>query len=182
MPKKSVHITRSNMGKEAKEIVQKKGIPLIPSTYKKYKNWEQGKIVFSGYNCLENLVIVRKYIQKIYDIDYSALETLLYLHPKTFFTYEDYKELDKQYQIARVRRLITLGLATLVSKGGKGGKALFTLSDKSRKIVINFYDILLGNKPMDSKKARKVFDKNKLGEEKNLNLIKKLEAKSRSKN
>lgn len=181
MATESVYIKRSSMGKTAKKLVIKKGISLVPSTYKKYKEWDREKIIFSGYNCLENLVIVRKYIQKIYDIDYSVLETLIYLHPKTFFTYEDYKELDKQYQIARVRRLTDLGLATLVSKGGRGGKALFTLSDRSRKIVIDFYDKLLGNKPMDVIKASKVFDETKLGEGKTLNLIKKLEEKSRAK-
>ena len=50
---------------------------------------------FRGYDLLENMMVVRQYIQKKNNIDIGLLEILLYLAPKQYFTQADINKLRK---------------------------------------------------------------------------------------
>lgn len=158
------------------EVKKRKIIVRAPPKAHKKEVYRKGKVVYKGYNCLENYGIVRKYIQRYYDIDFSIIETLLYLYPKGYFTLMDYYHLEKQFHIASVRRLVVLGYAKMAARGNnKGDKALYTLTYKSKNIVENFYETLFGDRPFDVSKADKLFDATRLSDGKTLRMIKKLD-------
>lgn len=171
------YIDQTSMTEFTKKEVKKNKITIRrpPKSHKK-ESYKKGKVVYEGYNCLENYGIVRKYIQRYYDIDFSILETLLYLYPKGYFTLMDYYNLEKQFHIASVKRLVHLGYAKMAVRGNRNGnKALFTLTYSSKLIVENFYETLFGDKPFDVSKAEKLFDATRLSDGKTLKMIKQID-------
>lgn len=174
--KKKKYVDETSMTDFTKTQLKKQKMGVRKSNNKKNDFYRRNKVVYQGYSCLENIGIVRKYIQRYYDIDFSILETLIYLFPKGYFTLMDYYNLDKQFHIASVKRLKELGYAKMASKGSRyNGKALYTLTYKSQKIVENFYETLFGDRPFDMIKVEKMFDETKLGDGKTVGIIKKLD-------
>jgi len=104
--------------------------------------------IYEGYDALQNLILVRNYIQKKHDISLSALEVLLYLYPKQFFTHSDYNEVPKQYFFRTVKRMCDLGYIKIHIKGTGTRRNLYTLSNIGKRVVYEFYELLSGEKPI----------------------------------
>lgn len=155
--KKSGHELRFNLSGKSKEIKYSKKNRLL---------------VFRGYDLLENMIVVRQYVQKKHKIDISLLEVLLYLAPKQYFTQLDYREMPKQFKYCLLKNLINTGFVGILSEGKKSIDNLYKINRKGHEIVTEFYELLSGEKkmsetrydmnPMLNKKKRTAFDKKKM--------------------
>lgn len=134
-------------------------------------------VVYQGYDFLENLMVVRTYIQKKYNIRLILLEILLYLYPKNIFTFEDYRTMPRDFRYNKIQNILDTGHAKIISIGENKTKNLYALSASGKNIVCNFYEHLSGEKkipesyktnPMAMKKACS-FDKMKMETIKKLN-------------
>lgn len=125
---------------------------------------------FRGYDFLENLMVVRQYIQKKNNISIGLLEILLYLAPKQYFTQADYKEMPKQFRYCYMSNLVETGYIIPVQAGKSNGKKIFTVNRKGQEIVRNFYELLSGEKqisevkyhPLTKKKDQTAIDKKRM--------------------
>jgi len=125
---------------------------------------------FRGYDLLENMMVVRQYIQKKNNIDIGLLEILLYLAPKQYFTQADYKEMPKQFTYCYMSNLVKTGYIVPVQAGTSNGKKIFTVNRKGQEIVRNFYELLSGEKlisevlyqPLTKKKGQTTIDKKRM--------------------
>jgi hypothetical protein len=114
-----------------------------PMKKKKYVSCNQ------GYDFLENLFVVRHYVCKKNDISFRVLEMLLKLYPMNFFTYKDYYELPKHFQLVRADYLIKKGLMVEIKdKKSDRTDSIFKLSTKAGNMVRDFYKFLSGEKPI----------------------------------
>lgn len=136
---------------------------------------------YKGYDAFENFMLVRAYIQKKYDIHFSTLELLLFLFPKQFFTQEDYGSISKQYTIRNIKSLLAADMIIISSRGKGFYTHLYTLSNKSRRIVFSFYDMLSGGVPIPTdKRFNKMAGPNaNAADKKKLEMIKKLQSISK---
>jgi len=120
--------------------------------------------VHEGYDFLRNFGIVRNYIEVRYDINVNTLQTLLFLYPLQYFTAKDYREFPHK---GTCRSPInTEGkpneLIEIVVKSVSRANHIFTLKKKYKKIVIEFYKLIAGVKPIPVNlklKAKVNFDK-----------------------
>jgi len=108
--------------------------------------------VFAGYEFLENLLVIRPYIQKKYDIKLPFLELLLYLAPKSYFSYYDYFEMPKQFKYNRIQKLIDEGWISIFSNGKTKRETVYKLTKKSRTIIMDFYKLLAGEEQIPADK------------------------------
>lgn len=113
---------------------------------KKYAKPPKFLSLNEGYDILENLLVVRKYVSKKYGIDWKLLEILLFLYPKNYFTWDDYYEMPKDFRYMRLSKLEQLGVARILSRERTLKGSLYTLTTKSRNIVTVFYEYLSGEK------------------------------------
>lgn len=119
-----------------------------PNKKKKYKKVPQLTYIYEGYDLLENLGIVRKYIMKRYGINQVWLDLLLFLfaEQRQIFSPADYREFPKYNSKATFRYMLSNGEIECFSKGKNRNLSLYRLSRKNRKIVMNFYRYLFGEK------------------------------------
>ena len=133
--------------------------------------------IYKGYDMLENIFVVRTYIQKYYNIDFPTLELLLKLMGMKVFSRIDFSELPRSFSHARFKALQESGFINLLSNHRDEAQRLYTLNTKGKNIVMNFYKYLSGEEkipefyrqnPMANKRKQVAFDKKKM------NLIEKL--------
>lgn len=134
-------------------------------------------LYYDGYDFLENLHVVRVYVQKRYEISFNILELLLHLFPKQFFTSTDYYRIQKQFTLNNVHYLMQLGFVMNVST--LKTKPLYTLTRTATSIVTLFYELLSGEKQI----PLNVYSKNKMigseatnSDKKRMAMIKRLQA------
>lgn len=163
----------------AKAIKDKK-IQLRYSTSKKATNKYSKQFqlhLLPGYDLLENFIVARPYIQKMYKLDIALFEILLFLSAKQYFTQEDFRELPKRFNYRTLKSLINTGLFAVVTQGEHRGAHLYKVNRKGVEIIRHFYEVLSGEKKFDETSGR-----NKLAnvrtrttiDGKRMNLIKKL--------
>jgi hypothetical protein len=121
----------------------------------KAKHEKKPKYVFcnQGYDLLENLFVVRHYVCKTKKISLRILEILLKLYPMNYFTYKDYYELPKHFQLVRADYLIKAGLMVEIKEKQKDRtESIFKLSTKACNTVKDFYKYLSGEKQIPEEK------------------------------
>ena len=126
--------------------------------------------IYKGYDFLEDIYVVRAYIQKRYKIDFRELQILLKLMGMRVFSREDYSSLPKQFTFNKFKSIIESGYINLLSDHYDVEKRLYTLNTKGRNIVIKFYKYLSGEEkipetsdnPMANRKTQIAFDKKKM--------------------
>lgn len=127
--------------------------------------------IYKGYDFLENLLSVRTYIQKRYEIDFPTLELLLKLMGMKIFTRKDFAATPREFSHQRFRTVLDSGLIVVLADHDDVERRLFTLSVKSKNIVVKFYQYLSGekkipedyaNNPLNNKNRRVTFDKKKM--------------------
>jgi hypothetical protein len=119
----------------------------------KYEKKHYAEIVL-GYDMLENLMLVRTYIQKKYEIRFKLLELLLFLAPKQFFTQADYKEIAKNYTYGRIDNIVDSGFVKIMTLGESKGRHLYTLSPIGKTMIAEFYKCLFGEKKIPTERLR----------------------------
>ncbi|QRE03498.1 hypothetical protein [Flavobacterium psychrophilum] len=174
-------INQFNTSEKAKDILrtQKVYLRLTPNKGRiedKY-NKKDYFVVYKGYDAFENFMLVRTYIQKKYDIPINTLEILLFLFPKQYFTQEDYGSISKQYTIRNIKSLLESGLITISAKGAGYYTHLYTLSNKGKRIVFSFYEMLSGEIPIPIDKVRNKMagPESNASDKKKMEMIKKLQ-------
>lgn len=134
----------------------------------KAKQKEQKKYIYcnQGYDFLENFFVVRHYVCTKNKISLRVLEILLKLYPMNYFTYQDYYELPKNFQLVRADYLIKRGFMQEIKEKHKDRtESIFKLTTVAGNLVRDFYKYLSGEKqipedkrhnPMASKKATEI--------------------------
>ena len=125
------------------ELLQEMGIHV------RAKQQEKKKYIYcnSGYDFLENFFVVRHYVCKKNKISLRVLEILLKLYPMSYFTYQDYYELPKNFQLVRADFLIKKGLMQEIKEKHKDrSESIFKLTTIAGNIVKDFYKYLSGEK------------------------------------
>lgn len=125
------------------ELLQEMGIQV------KAKQKEQKKYIYcnQGYDFLENFFVVRHYVCTKNKISLRVLEILLKLYPMNYFTYQDYYELPKNFQLVRADYLIKKGLMQEIKEKHKDRpESIFKLTTIAGNIVRDFYKYLSGEK------------------------------------
>jgi len=140
LKKQNLRLGRKKGGKQKAKYTKKKG-------YKKSRlPKERLLIITEGYDLLENLLVVRPYIQKRYSLGLRLFELLLYLKSKKIFTYYDYYYMPKSFTYLRIQKLIEMGHVVQLNEARSKVDMLFKLSVKSSNIVEEFYQLLSGEK------------------------------------
>lgn len=133
--------------------------------------------IHQGYDFLENLIVVRKYIQKKHNINFALLEMLLYLGPKNVFTFDDYRLMSKEFRYNRIQNILDSGYVKIIFEGKNKTKHLYGMTATGKNIVGQFYELLSGERripeysqqnPMAVKKAI-AYDKIKMDMIKRIN-------------
>lgn len=119
----------------------------------KYEKKHYSQIVI-GYDMLENLMLVRYYVQKKHKISFKLLELLLFLAPKHFFTQADYKEMSKNYTYGRIGNIVDTGFVRLMTLGENKSRNLYTLSVTGKSVITDFYQCLFGEKKIPTSSVR----------------------------
>ena len=165
-PKKTIH--KVGAKPKTKELLDKHNYHLqIDKTPPVYQQ-EKYLRVYQGYDLLENLQIVRDYIETEHQICHKTLNTLLYVMPKNYFQRGEINEVIKFYPYIPVIRLVEQGLAKVAFKKKEPAdnpelrrrivvKSIYTLTAKGRNVVKEFYDCLSGVKPLQEKVFRKLY-------------------------
>ena len=135
---------------DAARLIEKEKIHVVKNTASKSgkeKYTKQRTLGFyQGYDYLENMIVVRQYIQKKYKLNIFIIEMIMFLFPKNYFTLVDYRLMPKQFHYRKIESLINLGLVTVVVPGENRGKHLYSLSRQGKEIVKLFYEYLSGEK------------------------------------
>lgn len=131
--------------------------------------------IYEGYDMLENLLLVRIYIQRRFKVDLHLLEMLLYLSPKHYFTQKDYAEMPKNFSYTRIDNLVKTGMVRIAADGKHKHYHLYSLSAKGRTVISTFYKLLSGEEKIPvEKKYNPMADENAFAiDKKRLELIKK---------
>lgn len=151
MPKKNQEdMLMGSLPKGAQEHIKKYKIKMSRNSRrggkKKYSGVPQFLERNEGFDLLENMLVVKKYICEKYEIKAHLLEILLYLYPRDYFTWYDYYEMPKYFNYNRISKLESEGIIRVVSKDKTKRRSLYGLTPKARNIVTNFYMFLFGEK------------------------------------
>lgn len=109
-----------------------------------HKYYKKDAVVNMDYNLLENMYVVRKFVQKKFDIDLRELEILLYLFPKGFFSHRDYKNFPLSYTHRQISSVIKRDFVRIFTEGANKSKHTYTLTKSAKHIVIVYYKYLSG--------------------------------------
>jgi hypothetical protein len=144
----------NNIAENAKNILVKKKVILEKNRKKVKYSKTLYLVVREGYDICENLMLVRAYILKEYDVDLRLLEIFLYLGPKNYFTQQDFFDMPKPFTYNRVSTMLKKGHIIIVQKGKNRGQHIYQLSVQARTVVRKFYELLSGESkfPEDYKK------------------------------
>jgi|JI9StandDraft_1071089.scaffolds.fasta_scaffold01710_16 hypothetical protein len=111
------------------------------------KNKKKYIFCIQGYDFLENFFVVRHYVCEKNKISLRVLEMLLKLFPMNYFTYKDYYELPKNFQLIRPDYLINKGLMQEIKVNDQvRAESVFKLTTVAGNIVKDFYKYLSGEK------------------------------------
>lgn len=140
---------KDTLPKHAKSAVEEQKTKFIEENYKGNEKPEytrlQFKRIYKGYDFLENLILIRKVIERKYGIEFRLLEQILYLTPKNLFKLQDFWEIATlTYSYKRIDTLIKLGLIAVVSKGINKQEHIYAPTTKARTICQEFHEMLSG--------------------------------------
>lgn len=160
---------RDHLSKRARKAT--KGMAVTFQEEKEKYSKDQFVQIYKGYDFLENILTVRTYIQKRYDIDLAKLELLLKLMGMRVFTRAEFSEVPKEYGLKTFYTFMEMGYINLLSDNHDVEKRLFCLNTRGKNIVINFYKYLSGEKkipesgtknPMANRNKQVPFDLKKM--------------------
>lgn len=166
------------LDKGIQQAMKGKNIKVMYAESEKKYSKTQYLEIYKAYDFLENLLVVRPYILRRYNLDTRLFELMLKLMGLKVFTQNDYNALPKQFTYARFNSFLESGYVNLVSDHWDSARRIYSLNTKGRNIVINFYKYLSGEKripmdarrnPMADKNEQIPFDKKKLALIKKLN-------------
>jgi hypothetical protein len=159
-----------------KDLKGKKINVLYVNTNDKYSK-ERFVYVSRGYDFLENISVVRAYIQKKHDISWFTLEILIKLMGMKIFSRIMFSEIPKNFSASRWNSFKEKGYVNTIMDHELTEKRLYSLNTKGRNIVIEFYEYLSGEKKIPEDKHKNPMahpDKQIPFDRKKMDLIKKL--------
>lgn len=136
-------------------IREKINIELNPNSPYKEMNYsrksEKSILYFkNGYDLLQYSIVIKPYIYKKYNMKSPLdLDMLLYLFPIQFFSSVDFTQLPLRQHNITLKGSIEAGYIELAIVGSKGLGAVYTLSEKSVRIVRDYYEHLSGEKVLN---------------------------------
>lgn len=154
---------KSKIVKVAKEVLSEKTVSVVndhkadvqTSTNAEYakakysRKDERQKLLFtSGRDLLQFSIVVRPYIMRKYRLkNQLELDILLYLFPIQYFTLRDFKVLPTANEGYHLHTLIELNYIEVVVHHRAGASSnIYGLTERSKKIVKEYYEYLSGEK------------------------------------
>lgn len=139
---------------DAYEVVKARGFivsdsPNPRSQKKRYTKYHLQ--INHGYDLLQYMGTVRRYLMERYNISYDILEMIWLMAPYNHFTEPDYVALNPPTKTIRISRMVKRGLINEVTLGHWKTKKLFTLSHLARSINTVSYEYLSGEKKMPTR-------------------------------
>lgn len=139
--------TKRQMAIKSVEIKATSNFTMDKAKYNK-RNERQQLFFRHGYNLLQYNIVVRPYITKKFNVSELHLDVLLYIYPFQYFSSKDYKRLPvarADYK-AHLKLMLEQGYVqkTLLKKDN--GNAIYELTDHSKRIVEDYYQMLSGEK------------------------------------
>jgi hypothetical protein len=125
-----------------KLLAEKKHFPRVKKAATKYKR--KDVMINTDYNLLENQYAVRKFFQAKHNLSLRELELLLYLFPKQFFSFQDYKAYPLSFTHRKISSVIKLGYVKIFKKGKNQSHHVYTLTKSAKHQVIVYYKYLSG--------------------------------------
>lgn len=138
------HTKDRRVSEHTRKLLKSKGLK-VQQHKPKGKFYRGTANVFKDYNLLENQYVVRKYFQKKYGVPLNELELLLYLYPKQFFSHADYKLYPRNFTYRQIQKMIAIGHVRIYKEGKNYKKHIYTLSQSSKHLVLNYYKLLNGD-------------------------------------
>lgn len=131
------------VSERTKKLLKKSGYK--PRAKKlEHKHYKKDAVINMDYNLLENVYVVRKFVQKKFNINLRELELLLYLFPKGFFSLEDYKNYPLTYSHRQINTIIKMGWVRIFTEGRYKSEHTYTLTKSAKHMVIVYYKYLSG--------------------------------------
>ncbi|SED10924.1 hypothetical protein SAMN04489761_4302 [Tenacibaculum sp. MAR_2009_124] len=171
---------RKELDKEAQKLLKGTHINPVYANDNDHYSKKRFAYIYQGFDFLENLYVIRTYIQKRYSLDRHILEILLKLMGMKIFTRAQYSEISKSFTYSRWDSILNSGYLNILMDHYNVEERIYTLNPKGRNIVIKFYKYLSGEEkipedsvhnPMANKKTQKPFDKKKMDAIKKLNQL-----------
>jgi hypothetical protein len=104
-------------------------------------------IITDNYNVLKNLGLVRRYIQKKYDLDYLQFEMIQWLYTLSYFSFWDFMRYPTNWGPTRWYDMVDKGYIKEVFPDRKLDR-IFTLSHQGKHIVALTHQYLLEKAPI----------------------------------
>ena len=140
------------MEKKTREILKKRKI-LPLNIGKKDTRYTKNLLFNKGYETLQNLGIVTKYIKWTYKVTPETLHLILFLYPKTAFTKNDIYLFPLRWGNSRVNDLVKDDILSVVE--GTKSPIVYGLSYKGKKIVKEFHKLMSGEMEMPNETTKK---------------------------
>lgn len=178
---------RFGLGNDAKELADRMDLVIRESKdfRKNKKKYVRKRFleVYSGYDFLQHLGLVRRYICGKYRILNYQLELILYLYPLNYFTHSDISRFPKHYTYRTIEALVKKKVIVVVAKAHKKRKydkdvrrnTLYALTKEMRHAVEEFYELLSKERPFEE--GSKAFESTQASGRHNEKLIRMLNKK-----
>lgn len=134
---------------------------LVPKQIKKRRRFSKHDrvqhVYFSeSYNLLQYFNIAKRYVLAKYGYPrFEYIEIFLYLYPKNFFAFEDYKNFPMPLAYRSIESMLKRGHLVYYIRRRNKMESLYCLSDTAKAAVEDFYNVLAGNKALDIEKFYK---------------------------
>ncbi|WP_456867592.1 hypothetical protein [Galbibacter sp. BG1] len=143
--KKEERPEEPRVSKDVRKEIRKQGYHV--QYYNNPKHYTRSARFNIGYNKLENLGVVRHYIQKRFNINHREFEMILFLYPKLLFDTREYREYPKCFTYRNIKKPMERGLIEIFTNHKKRNK-IYRLTKQAKHIVVQFYKYISGELPI----------------------------------
>lgn len=126
---------------ETRDILNKNNTLI---SYREREGYTKKVPVTLGYDALQYMAIVRRFIQKRYDLHLIDLELLLFLFPIGLWSKKDYSRFPHSYATRRISHLIDKGMVENIFEDRIVDRddCVYRLTAKAKRAVTQFYKYL----------------------------------------
>ena len=118
----------------------------FPMAYSR-KNPKHSLKFRTGYDLMRYSIVVRPFIVKLYKLESDLLlDILVYLFPIQYFTNKDYKLLPLYNTKFNLKQMVFKGYVDCAVEQSNFGSKVYCLSEKSIKVVVDYYKYMSGEK------------------------------------
>lgn len=142
------------LGSDTRKSLSIHNVRVAASTNRMQYTKKNPKMLFhfkQGFDLMQYTIVVRPFVLKLYQIEKEIiLDVLLYLFPIQYFTNKDFNLLPLRNTGYNRKQLILLGYVDRCVEITNRGGNIYCLSEKSMRIVNDYYKYMSGEKTIGS--------------------------------